>query len=756
MNRTDCVAILREQNLNLIPLKKNEKTPLIPWLEYQSKKYEQNIPEEVNLAIICGSISENLVVIDVDIDDQNIVNSILPDAYNRTLVVKTGRGYHIYVKVLNLPNTLRLENEYCRVDIQSNGTYIVAPTSVHPNGTVYDIISNVTKIETIDFQQIIKNLEELGFKPNKSVNLEEIEKHGTKEGSRNDSMFRLACKYLKEYDEPTAFGALQFVNAKNNPPIEQKELETIFKSAKKYVDNPEETESSESETLYDFALSKIKKLVISQNNSNEVYAIIENGGHMETLNLSSRRAIQWLVYNYNQENKSAKIRGEEFYKNVLTTIISYAQMNGTKRENINTRISLKNEELYYDLATVDWKAVRVTKDEIKLVDLNENMPLFRRTQSLYPQVQPDFSDHSAIRRLSELLYISEQDRQVFEVHVIAMFLESIPVPMMVFGGEAGSMKSTSTATIKRIVDPTGSKKEDNCTSMSTRNDDLIIQLHNRYVSPFDNVTKITQETSDILCRAITGGNNSKRELYTNSEETILCFMRKIILNGIVPSLDYPDLQDRILSYNRIQLGENQRLTEEEFENKFSSLLPLVLGNIFKSIQNAMQLYGTVKQQIRPKTRLADFEIWGESISRALGYENDSFVSKYVEKQREMAFEAKESHPVVAAIEDLMKDKKEYEDTAGRLFNTLKNKTSELGIDTTSNFVRFPKAPNQLTTELKTLIPILKKIGIGVNIRPYTKNDGKYIKNTRIVTIQKLSVTPSLSPPSSPLENYVQN
>ncbi|MDE1766372.1 MAG: bifunctional DNA primase/polymerase [Thaumarchaeota archaeon] len=756
MNRSDCISVLKEQNLNLIPLKEKEKTPSISWKDYQTKKYEGVISENENLAVVCGPISGNLVVVDIDTNDESLLDKVLPDACNRTLVVKTGKGYHVYTKTEKLPKTLRLENHVGKIDVQSEGTYVVGPTSTHPTGAIYEVVSTTTRISTIDFQEIIENLEKMGFEPARTTNLIVVERNGAKEGSRNDSMFRLSRKYLTEYDEATAWAVIQTVNDKNKPPLDLKELQTLFESAKKYSDNTSENEFAESTTLYDFAMSKIKKLVISQNNSNEVYAIIENNGHTETLNLSSKRAIQWLNYNYHNENKSANIRGEEFYKNVLTAIISHAQMNGTKRENINTRLSLQNEELYYDLATPDWKAVKVTKDEIKLVDLDENTPLFRRTQSLYTQVQPDFSDYSAIKKLSELLYISEQDRQVFEVHVIAMFLESIPVPVMVFGGEAGSMKSTATSTIKRIVDPSGAKKDDNLNSMSPRNDDLIIQLYNRYASPFDNVTKITQETSDILCRAITGGNNSKRELYTNSEETILCFMRKIILNGIVPSLDYPDLQERILSYNRIQLDDNTRLTEGDFENKFAKLLPFVLGNIFMSIQKAMQLYDIVRQEIRPRTRLADFEMWGESISRVLGYEKNLFVSKYIEKQKEMSFEAKESHPVVAAIEEIMNERNEYEDTASRLFNSLKERSEGLGIDTKSVHVRFPKAPNQLTRELKILIPILKKIGIEVTMSHYTKNDGKYKKNTQIVTIRRLAVTSPPSIPDSPLEKYVQN
>jgi hypothetical protein len=330
-----------------------------------------------------------------------------------------------------------------------------------------------------------------------------------------------------------------------------------------------------------------------------------------------------------------------------------------------------------------------------------------------------------------------------------MFLESIPVPIMFFDGEAGSMKTTTTASIKRIIDPNGINNEDNCNSISTRNDDLIIQLNNRYVSAFDNVTKVSQEMSDVLCRAITGSGNVKRELYTNSEETILNFRRKIILNGIVPSVDYPDLQDRMISYDRIPLQNNQRLTDKEFQERFNRLLPSAIGQIFKIIQKSLIHHEEVKQDVKPKTRLADFEIWGESISREFGYEPNSFLEKFYEKQKQTSIESIDSQPLVAAIEGLLDNRLEYENTIANCFKILVSRAQELGIDTKSQYVKFPKAPNQLSKQLTILKPTLRKLGINIETSHYTKNDGKYTKNSRIVTFRKLGIEPSPASLPSP-------
>ncbi len=760
MNGSETINMLRSKGLNVMPLKPRSKEPMFPWAKYQNEKYLDPIPEDANAGVICGDSSGNLVVIDVDTNDKELVDKLLPDAKKHTLVVKTCKGYHIYIKVPKLPRTLRLKNHVGRVDIQSNGAYVVAPWSVHPTGVVYEIISDTNEIFTIDFKIIQNNLEKLGFKPSKSNSLKEIEKNGVTEGSRNNSMFKIACNYLHdlEYDEEIAWAQLCTVNEKLKPPLEIKELRTLFESAKKYDKESENGEAkSTSAELYELAQTQIKKLVISQNNTNEVYAQVEINDHFETLNLNSSRARYWLTHALHTTGSNNRIYGEDFYKNILYSIIAQAQINNTPRESIYKRIAMKNGELFYDLATPDWKAIKITKERIETISLNDTTPFFYRTQSSYQQVFPSFNDEKALNKVAKSLRIVNDEEQLFEVHLTSLFLESYSIPAMVFDGEAGSLKTTATTSVKRIIDPDGIKPEDNCTSMPSNHDDLLIQLYNRYTSSFDNVTKISPEISDILCRAITGSSNSKRELYTNANETIFSFRRKIVLNGIVPTLDYPDLQERIIAYRRYSLDDTERLTEQEYQQQFDVLLPNVLGKIFQTIQKAMDLYEQVKKEVKSKSRLADFEIWGEAISRALGYEPNSFLVKYHEKLSRSSVTAGESHPIVTTIVNLMENKSKYEDTASKCFTTLIEIAKNLGIDYNNHYVRFPKASNQLKKELTTISPVLKRLGIKFDWSTYTKSDGKYTKHSSIVTLTKLeSNITEISSPSSPpsLENYM--
>lgn len=755
MNRAECITVLKEQGLNIIPLKEQSKISQIPWAKYQDEMFTGEIPDNANLGAICGKTSGNLVVVDLDFNNELVLDKIYPDAKNQTLVVKTNKGYHIYLKVDKLPRTLRIENkDIGRIDVQSNGTYVVAPSSIHPDTKKeYQIISITTKIAKIDFQQIIERLEKLGFKTEQSKqSMIEIKNAGVQEGSRNNSMFRVACELIHErhLDEPTAWAELQTINEKNNPPLGNKELEAIFESAKKYDKNDN---ANESQDLYQFATSKIKRLVISQNNSREVYAVIEINGHVETVELSSARAIQWLNHTY-RNCQSPKIRGEDFFKNILTAIISDAQMNNAPKEKVYNRIASVDNTVYYDLATPDWKIVKITAQSIDILPYTESMPIFRRTQSSFEQAKPTFDDPSALDRLAELLRI--KDKEVFKVHLTSFLLEGASVPIMVFDGAAGSMKTTITAAIKRIIDPNGAGTDDNCTSMTNQNDNLIVQLYNRYMSAFDNVTKITHEVSDILCRAITGSGNQKRALYSNSDEAILNFRSKLVLNGIVLNPDFPDLLDRIITYERIPLGENDRLTEQEFQEKFRALLPPVLGQIFTLIQKSLSTYHAVKQEIRPKTRLADFEVWGESIARAMNQEPNVFLNKFHEKQKSNSISIRDTHPIVQAIELLMDNRDVYEDSAQRCFNNLRNMACNLEIEHNNRYVKFPKSSNRLVPELIMIEPILKKLGYDISIETYTRNDKRFTKNSTVITIRKIQNQSSPSSPPSLFNNNEQN
>jgi len=513
-------------------------------------------------------------------------------------------------------------------------------------------------------------------------------------------------------------------------------------------------ERQDSKKLFDFANGHIHKTVISTYDASKVYGLVEVHHHFETLEFSSNRAMQWLNHEYHKVDSNI-IHAPDFFKNTLLALISTAQMNGTINEKVHTRIAQTKDAIYYDLGSKDWTAIKISKKTIKTVTLNQDSPLFIRPISLYEQAKPEYDYIKALDDLAELLLILDEDKIIFKCNLVALFLEECPIPMPVAVGSAGSSKSTFTAYLKQIVDPSGKHKENNLVGFPKKKDDLVALESHRYMIGFDNVSEIDQEMSDELCRSITGGSTSNRKLYTNLDESITSYKNKIVLNGIVPRLNYPDLQTRIITYPRKPLDKSNTLSEEKLEIKFRFLLPKVLGEIFETLQKALKLYPKISDGINPSQRMADFEVWGEVIAQCLGYKPNEFIKAYDRKLKEDVINQKDQHIIVSLIETIMEEKQVYENQAKELLRELTILARDEDIDLKSKYVYFPKIPNQLTRELTVVDPILKRIGFFVETYPYTKNDNRFKKNARIIKISRkefqepLSFGNSSSPSSLP-------
>lgn len=509
------------------------------------------------------------------------------------------------------------------------------------------------------------------------------------------------------------------------------------------VEGEDKDERKDNKKLYDHALKKIHVLAISENNTDEIFAVVKRGKNTDVFKVTTRRFRDWLCNEFMLFINSDELRSEEFFKSVANSIYSFARMNNTKTTKIYNRIAQLNGGIWYFLSRDDGKIIQITAKGVQTSNLDLESPIFRRVQSLQEQILPKRDDENALDKLLDLLRISFKDRLIFKIHLITLFLEAINVPMMVIGGTTGSFKTTTSAMIKRIVDPSGKEKEDNVSTIPANTDDLILHLNNRYLVSFDNVSYISREQSDIFCRAITGNSNSKRKLYTDDDESIFSFKRKIILNGIVPNLDYPDLQSRLLFYESDSVDDDSRLTEQELEEKFTLLLPNVLGQIFLILYQTLSWYKNIKYDIKPKTRMSDFEVYGEVISRVIGNDENQFVSSYHKKLEEASVTSQESFPLITVVDYLMKEKNEYEGTAKDLHALLVSFAHALDIDIHSKYVIFPKAPNKLWKSFQEIDEMLKRVGFKVRKFSWTTNDPKYMKNATIFKISKTVVQSTL-------------
>lgn len=192
---------------------------------------------EANIGIACGPPGPT--VIDID---QPVLASLagLEGEFGKlpeTPQVITGkRGIHFYFNCSEpTPNFVKFRSG---VDIRSSGSYVVAPPSRHPNGTVYqwDLGSHIKACALAGLPpQILQALKSrrstTSAKAAGQTPLAALEGGCIAEGGRNDFMCRLAGSFLRQYDVAHAHTMLHAINQTHcRPPLSHTEVERIYHS----------------------------------------------------------------------------------------------------------------------------------------------------------------------------------------------------------------------------------------------------------------------------------------------------------------------------------------------------------------------------------------------------------------------------------------------------------------------------------------------------------------------------------------------
>lgn len=131
---------LHLEGLSLVPLKPFSKEPATTWTEWQGRqmplaelrRHLLELGPDAGLAVICGGASGIVVA---DLDDASAVDWARTHLPTTPWVTRTSRGEHWYYRAPAepLPPTTPPWNG----QLQTDGKYVVAPGSRHPDGPVY-------------------------------------------------------------------------------------------------------------------------------------------------------------------------------------------------------------------------------------------------------------------------------------------------------------------------------------------------------------------------------------------------------------------------------------------------------------------------------------------------------------------------------------------------------------------------------------------------------------------------------------------
>ncbi len=262
-NLDELIERYRNEGLSFIPVPYKSKVPVIEW-----KQFQQTRPDDIqvkgwfnghdtNLAVICGSVSGGLIVLDFDSEDgfwgfDGVCSEKTGiELFDFTRVSKTARGFHVWLRVSEPVKNQKSP----KLDIKSDGGYIIAPPSVHPGGAVYEFLDPDIPIRQIDSLKTIGI--DLSQKPEANRETSNNEPGwvtqallGVPDGSRGDTAIKLAGYFRNLMPIRVTTSLLLDWNRKNRPPMEEYRIHQTVKSVYKYPEHPKlAKESTKENTL---------------------------------------------------------------------------------------------------------------------------------------------------------------------------------------------------------------------------------------------------------------------------------------------------------------------------------------------------------------------------------------------------------------------------------------------------------------------------------------------------------------------------
>lgn len=238
------------------------------------------------------------------------------------------------------------------------------------------------------------------------------------------------------------------------------------------------------------------------------------------------------------------------------------------------------------------------------------------------------------------LNVAEAYRPIVLGLLVAEMLPDIPHPIVLLTGEQGTGKSSSTARLASIVDPSTAQLR-----KAPRDVDAwTTAAAGSWVVALDNLSGIPDWLSDALCRASTGDGDVRRRLFTDGDLHVISFRRSVIMNGIDVGAVRGDLADRLVHLALERIDETDRCRDEELASQWRAAHPRVLGALLDLTARVLPILPMVELESSP--RMADLARVLATVDRVLGTDG---LTTYLGLRGELAQDAATSDPVLIKL-----------------------------------------------------------------------------------------------------------
>jgi hypothetical protein len=383
-----------------------------------------------------------------------------------------------------------------------------------------------------------------------------------------------------------------------------------------------------------------------------------------------------------------------------------------------TRVAWHKGAVCIDLGQAGYEIARATAEEVipSIVDPEINFVRPVGMQAMpTPRKMPGVM--SELRKL--LASFSYDD---FKLAVLFMVYNMWPRgrwPVLMISGPEGAFKSSAARLIRRTVDPHALE----VTELPPWPRDMATAGHNSRLVVWDNVSNLSSEQSDALCRRSDGTTSAYMTKFRDTDLTILRSDGPTVITTITSLVRRSDLARRCLfAVAEREPGRHAYRDAADVERCRQKIAPGILYELLNAIKVA--LAGLQKVRPVPEFSLPDFSRVAQAVAPAFDWtaeEVGGLLSAHIGRQR--AVVAKNS-PLVLTMMDWLATLKDNEgglafDATGKVCwtGTLTELLNRLNAASPTaryaNSRDWPADISQLGSELRRLETSLLESGIEV-------------------------------------------
>lgn len=446
---------------------------------------------------------------------------------------------------------------------------------------------------------------------------------------------------------------------------------------------------------------------LGQTQTREPFAVPHEGPNVLVLLEPSGRFYDTTAREYRR--RFGEVMTAAAFKDALAALRGYALEEAT--ESASLRTGTWNESVVLDLGSEDGAAVVIDRSGWRIVD--RSPILFRRTALTGHIPKPQRG--GSLDQLRRYLNVNDDTWPVLMGWMVAALIPNIPHPILLLGGTQGSGKTSAARFICGLFDasaaPTRSQPRDPA--------DWAVSAENAWTTVIDNVSRIPEWLSDALCKCITGDAWTRRKLYTNSDVSVLSFLRVIVLTSIDAGALRGDLGERIALADLEPIDPENRRAEADLASAYRAAHPAMLGALLDLL--ATVLAGRDNVRLRRMPRMADFARVLAAMDSAIG---TNALELYEQQSSRVSLEVVESDAVGEALIRFMETRATWQGNMSELLAEL---------EAPNDCRDWPRNGRALSARLKRLSPAL--LQQGVKVTPPARND-----RTRVYTISTTART----------------